>query len=148
MCFLKLDLYHSFSPDICQHIHQKTLTHIDFLTISQSTEIVAKISLSIINETNNADLKKGNTLSRNLTEIELKFLPKDMPDSIEIDIANLNVGESIHIADIKLPSNVSLATELTDDNNQPVVAITKAKTIAETEESAETSEDSKKDAET
>ncbi|MGC9064222.1 MAG: 50S ribosomal protein L25, partial [bacterium] len=52
--------------------------------------------------------KVGGVLEVVLEEIEIRCLPKDLPPHIEVDITNLNVGESIHIRDLVLPEGINL----------------------------------------
>jgi len=57
--------------------------------------------------------------------VEITVLPKDLPEYLEVDIAELSVGDTIHLTDLKLPKGVELV-ELTkgEDHDQAVVSIT------------------------
>ena len=64
------------------------------------------------------------------TELEISCLPAHLPSFIEVDLANLDVGQAIHLADLKLPEGVSATSH---DESQPIVTATVAN-VAESEE--------------
>ena len=67
-----------------------------------------------------------------VTELEISCLPANLPSFIEVDLGNLEVGQSIHLADMKLPEGVSATSH---DESLPIVTATAA-SVAETEEGA------------
>ena len=68
--------------------------------------------------------KAGNTVVHQLTEIEITCLPKSLPEFVEVDVAGLVAGDSIHLSDLKLPAGVTSA-ELAKgaDHDQSIVAL-------------------------
>ena len=85
------------------------ITHIDFLVVSQDKEIAVNVPLNFINEETCVGVKmSGGILSHIITEIEISCLPKDIPENIQVDVANLDVGDSLHIGEIKLPTGAKL----------------------------------------
>ena len=113
----------------------ETLTHIDFMPILDNKEITAKINIDVINADKNTNIKTGGTVTTTLRSIEVRCLPKDMPDSIPVDIADLEMGHTLQLSDIPLPEGLRLAKQLTKNNNQSVVTIIppKVKAAATTE---------------
>ncbi len=81
--------------------------------------------------------KAGNTVVHQLTEIEITCLPKALPEFVEVNVAGLVAGDSIHLSDLKLPSGVS-SVELAKgaDHDQSIVTV-KANKAAPAEESSE-----------
>ena len=78
----------------------------------------------------------GGLVSHTMTQLEVSCLPSALPEFLEVDLANLDVGQTLHISDIKLPSGVtSVALSHGEDHNLPVVSINKPKGTAETDES-------------
>jgi large subunit ribosomal protein L25 len=77
----------------------------------------------------------GGIISHIQSELEISCLPKDLPDNIVVDIAELEIGHSIHLSEIKLPANVELATPVDEEHDSPVVSCyePKAEKIEEVE---------------
>jgi large subunit ribosomal protein L25 len=81
------------------------ILHVDFHEISLTKEITVKVPLIAKGEP--VGVKQGGgVLQHQSWEIEIKCLPKNMPEKIEADVSSLNIGDSIHIRDLKLPSGV------------------------------------------
>ena len=75
--------------------------------------------------------------------MEVSCLPKDLPDFIEVDLLELKVGQSLHLADLKLPKGVTIPSlALGDDHNLPVVNIMAQRTAAAADEEAGEGEES------
>ena len=68
---------------------------------------------------------EGGVVVHHVNDVEIMVLPKDLPEYLEVDIANLSVGDTIHLTDLNLPEGVELV-ELTkgEDHDQAVVSIT------------------------
>ena len=98
-----------------------------------------KVSLHFINEDTCVGVKlNGGVISHSLSELEITCLPKDLPEYIEVDLADADIGTIIHISDLKLPEGVE-SVELSHgaDHDHPVAAVAKPKRAAATEEAAE-----------
>ena len=66
----------------------------------------------------------GGSLSHNLIEVEISCLPADLPEYIEVDVTELDVGASVHLSDITLPAGVALvALGQGQDHDLPVVSV-------------------------
>ena len=79
----------------------------------------------------------GGTISKQLNELEIKCLPADLPEYIEVDVSHLRLDQTIHISAVTLPKGVELATAIEDDaHDHAVVSITmpKVATTTTTEE--------------
>jgi large subunit ribosomal protein L25 len=61
-----------------------------------------------------------------LTEADISCLPKDLPEFIEVDMGNLNIGQSIHLSEIKLPSGVEFV-QLSHGNDAAVASVAKTR---------------------
>jgi large subunit ribosomal protein L25 len=75
----------------------------------------------------------GGDIFRLATELEITCLPKDLPDAIEVDMANINVGEIVHLADLTAPKGVEF-TALAHDNNIAVASVQAARVNVEVDE--------------
>ncbi|MBF0483218.1 MAG: 50S ribosomal protein L25 [Candidatus Omnitrophica bacterium] len=80
------------------------LIHLDFLRISATHELNAKVPVVSIGEP--VGLKAGGSLEHALWEIEVVCLPKNLPERLVVDVSSLEIGKSIHVSDLKLPEGV------------------------------------------
>jgi large subunit ribosomal protein L25 len=87
-----------------------TLLHADFYRVNMDRRIQVTVPLIFKGEPRGVKLQ-GGVLDTVHREIELETLPADIPDSIEIDVANLNLGDSIHLRDLTLNPNWVLVSE-------------------------------------
>lgn len=125
------------------HAYKPKVHHVDFQRIDPTQELHTKVPLHFVNAEVSPGVKvKGGILNQLATEIEVKCLAKDLPEFIQVDLANLDIGQAIHLQDLKLPSGVKAFTH-TDENIALVniVAPNGASVAEETAESnAETQE--------
>ena len=78
--------------------------HADFLAIDDKTEITAHIPAHLNGES--PGVKLGGVIEQYIHAIEITCLPDDLPETIEVDISSLNLGDSLHLGDIKYPKGV------------------------------------------
>lgn len=118
------------------HPVRNTIQHIDFQRISATEKIHVKVPFHFINEDTAPGVKlNGGLVAHALNEAEVSCLPKNLPEFIEVDLANLDIGHSIHLSEIKLPEGVEFV-QLAHGNDSAVVAINKPKVVAVEEETA------------
>jgi large subunit ribosomal protein L25 len=73
-----------------------------------------------------------------MADLEISCLPSDLPEYLEIDMAEVTLGQVVHISDIQLPKGVeSVALSHGDDHDLPVAAVNKAKGASVSEETDE-----------
>jgi len=112
------------------------ITHMDFFAVDKNKAVVVNIPIMFTNEDICSGVKlSGGIISHIQSELEISCLPKDLPDNIVVDIAELEIGHSIHLSEIKLPANVELATPVDEEHDSPVVSCyePKAEKIEEVE---------------
>lgn len=96
-----------FIRDIQLHPLKNTITHIDFYQVRMDETIRASVPLKFIGQAP-AVADMSGVLVRNIDELEVEALPKDLPRNIEVDISSLiNFDTVIHVSDIKLPEGVT-----------------------------------------
>ncbi|HPB34203.1 MAG TPA: 50S ribosomal protein L25 [Caldisericia bacterium] len=105
------------------------VTHIDFYSVSLDKSITSKVPIHFIGEPIGA--KEGGVLFRTLYEIELEAKPLDLPSFIEVNISELKIGDSIHISDLEITSNVKI---LQNPNETVVTVSTPTKEEVKVEE--------------
>ncbi len=91
--------------EIQHHPLSGKVLHVDFLAVSADQKITANIPVEPFGEA--AGVKNfGGILEQMMRSIEVECLPKDLPDVLTVDVSALNIGDTIHVSDIKLPENV------------------------------------------
>jgi large subunit ribosomal protein L25 len=109
-----------------RHPSRPKVLHVDFLRIDMNKKLTMEVPIHLMGADQAPGVKDGGILSHHLTEVEIQCLPADLPQFIELDIAQLEMGHSLHLADIVLPTGVELTVSVADEeHNQPVVSIVK-----------------------
>ncbi|MXS85343.1 50S ribosomal protein L25/general stress protein Ctc [Nitrosomonas sp. HPC101] len=109
--------------DVQMHPFKQQVLHIDFQRIKQDQKINVKIPLNFINADVAPGVKlSGGIISHVATEIEISCLPKDLPESITVDLSEMVAGSTIHTSDLNLPENVEIPALLRGDN-QPISSL-------------------------
>jgi large subunit ribosomal protein L25 len=92
---------------ICRNVQRDVVKdlprHIDFLRLHRNTRINLFIPVEFINEDISVGLKKGGTVTTVRNEVELKVTADNIPESLVVDLAELDIGDIVHISDIELP---------------------------------------------
>ena len=132
--------------DIQRHPAKALVLHMDFLRVSKTTKLTTRIPLHFINEDVCVGVKMGGGLiAHSMTELEIQCLPKDLPEYLEVDMAEVEIGQTVHISDIKLPEGVeSVALSHGEDHDLPIATVNKPKAVEE--ELSETPEKSEAEA--
>lgn len=122
--------------DLQRHPSKVEILHADFLRVSKTKKITVNVPLQFLNEDTCKGVKLGGGIMlRVMTQLEVSCLPADLPQSIDVDVADLDVGETLHISDLKLPKGVeSVALSHGPEHNLPVAAVNKAKGGGDTSE--------------
>ena len=124
--------------DLQRHPSKVQILHADFLRVSKTKKIHVNVPLHFINEDSCKGVKLGGgTIAHNVTQLEVLCLASDLPEYIEVDLADVDVGQILHISDLKLPKGVeSVALSHGADHDLPVVSVNKPKGASDTEEAA------------
>lgn len=126
--------------DIQRHAFKPKIMHMDFQRVNSRTKLTTSVPIHFLNEEVCVGFKAGGIISHQINELEVSCLPKDLPEFIEADLAMLDVGDSIHISEIKLPKGVeSVALSHGEDHDLPVASILhRGGSSEETEEEVDT----------
>ncbi|AUL99225.1 50S ribosomal protein L25/general stress protein Ctc [Rhodocyclaceae bacterium] len=115
------------------HAYKPQVLHIDFQRVDAAHKIHLKVPLHFINGENSPAVKLGGgMISHVLNELDVRCLPGDLPEFIEVDLGALEADQSIHASQIKLPKGVELVTH--GDGDPVVVTVLKAKGEAAAED--------------
>jgi len=95
--------------DMQRHPAKPIIMHVDFMRVSESEKIVMHVPLHFLNEAACVGVKKeGGVVSHQMVEIEVRCLPKDLPEFISVDLSNLQLGHIIHLSELTLPAGVEI----------------------------------------
>ncbi|MDC2972971.1 50S ribosomal protein L25/general stress protein Ctc [Gammaproteobacteria bacterium] len=105
--------------------------HADFQRVSSKTKLKVIIPINFVNEEECAGVKvDGGVVAKAIREIEIMCLAGNIPESIDVDIENLNLGDSIRLTEISLPEGSEIPG-LTDETDQMVVSVNAPKAVEE-----------------
>ncbi|MCE2593569.1 50S ribosomal protein L25/general stress protein Ctc [Motilimonas cestriensis] len=123
--------------DIQRHPFKPKIQHLDFLRVDATQKLQTVLPLHFINEDTAASVKAGGVLAKTAHEVEVSCLPGALPEFIEVDVNEIELGQTIHISDLKLPEGVE-SVELAKgaDHDQAVATVATAKGAASAEEEA------------
>ena len=128
--------------DMQRHPYKQLIMHLDFQRVDASQALRTKVQLHFLNQEKSPAGKTGGVvIMHELTEVEISCLPKDLPASIEVDLANLDVGAVVHLSGLKLPAGVEIpALKLGKEYDVAVVVAKHGKEEAETTAAPEAAE--------
>ena len=107
--------------DVQYHPFRQLILHVDFQRVDAKKKLHTKVPLHFMNQETNPAVKTGGAIiSHVVTELEVECLPADLPEFLEIDLAKIEAGQTMHAKDIPLPKGVSLTVSVEAEN--PVVA--------------------------
>ena len=88
------------------------IVHADFQVVDMKKEIDTEVSLSLVGEAKGT--KEGGVLQQSLYEISLKGLPQDIPSSIDVDVSDLGINDTITVGDIKVDKKLEITHNAED----------------------------------
>ena len=111
--------------DLQRHPAKRQILHIDLQRILEDEEIRRNVPIHFLNEAIAVGVKQsGGKVSHVMTEVVGVWLPKNLPEYLEVDIADLELDELRYISDLKLPEGVSIpALAQGEEADQPIVSI-------------------------
>lgn len=125
----KKDNFSVMIKEIQYHPLTEHILHIDFMKVSLEEKIKVRVPLNFKGEPKG--VKEGAVLDYILREIEIEAFPLDIPEKIDVDVSNLEIGHSLHVRDVIFPDNLKVVTHAED---------TIAALVAKIEEKEETAE--------
>ncbi|MEQ8407298.1 MAG: 50S ribosomal protein L25/general stress protein Ctc [Gammaproteobacteria bacterium] len=122
--------------DLQRHPAKPFIVHADFLRVRADQEITVNVPVHFTNEEKCKGVRLGGgNLIKNMNEIEISCLPKDLPEYLEVDVTELDIGDSIHLSEVNFPAGVQ-SVELShgEEHDLPVVAVQAPRSEAEVDE--------------
>lgn len=93
---------------IQRHPYKPKIEHIDFLRINPKEKIVMHVPVHFKGDHEAPGLKEGGVFMHLMNSIEIRCLPANLPEAIEIDVSGFNIDDTISLSELKLPKDVEL----------------------------------------
>src|SRR6266478_1895187 len=119
--------------EVQHHPLSGQVLHVDFHEVAENEKVTVMVPVETVGEA--VGVKTGGgVLEHVLFKIKARSLPKDLPEVITVDVSHLNIGQAVHLGEIKAPEGV----EILGDKQIPVISVAQPRT--EEEEAAEAAE--------
>lgn len=116
------------------HPFRQQVQHIDFQRVSADEKIHMQVPLHFVNADQSPAMKtQGGIITHVMNEIDIRCLPADLPEFVEVDLSQITVGHSIHLRELKLPKGVEVVLK---GGGNPTVASAQIPKAAIAEEEA------------
>ncbi len=127
--------------DLQRHPAKPFILHVDFQRVSEHDEIRMTVPLHFVNEDKAPGVKAGGEVSHMLADVEILCEAGNLPEYIEVDLGGMEIGDMLHLSDLKLPAGVKLAALSHGEESEDAAVVTihapHAKAAEETEAEAE-----------
>ena len=120
--------------EVQRDIVKGTLMHVDFLRIRRDVAIQVNVPIHLVGES--VGVKEGGVTEHHLWELHVETLPGNVPESIEADITDLNIGDSLHVTDLTVPDDVTVLS----DADETIVSIVTPQVLVVEEPEGEAAE--------
>ena len=87
-------------------------THVDFLRVDLKKKIGAIVAIELVGTEDAPGITEGGILDQPTREVNVEALPTDIPESIQIDVSGLSIGDSVALSDAVVPGDVTLLDDL------------------------------------
>jgi large subunit ribosomal protein L25 len=102
------DTYLTMPREVQRDIVRGTLLHVDFLRIRRDVAIQVDVPIHLTGES--VGVNEGGVVEHHLWELRIECLPANVPESIQADISNLAIGDSLHVSDLRIPQHLTVLT--------------------------------------
>ena len=118
--------------DYQMHPFRPLILHVDFQRVAADKKIHMNVPLHFVNAEVSPGVKvAGGLVEHVMKELEISCLPKDLPEFIEVDLATLQAGHSLHLSSLKLPQGVEAIVPKGEDPTVATIVIPKVMTAEE-----------------
>ncbi len=107
--------------DLQRHPSKPVVLHADFQRIAEDQKIKLQVPLAFVNFEKSAAAKAAAKFAQEASTVEILCLPKDLPEVLNVDLSNIELGQIAHLSDIVLPEGVEVvALRRGEDHDQSV----------------------------
>ncbi len=103
--------------EVQSHPWKRNIHHISFFSPSDERDVVVVVPIKIVGTA--IGIKQGGILEQMVTDVKVRCLPTNIPESLEMDISNVDIGGSFSVADLQLPEGITVL----DDPNKGIISI-------------------------
>ncbi|MCZ6643992.1 MAG: 50S ribosomal protein L25/general stress protein Ctc [Gammaproteobacteria bacterium] len=124
--------------DLQRHPASEKVLHVDFLRVSADKAIQVQVPLRFVGEEDCVGVKmSGGIISHTVTEVEISCLPADLPEYLEVFVAELDLGDTVHLSELSLPEGVTIPALLHGEERDVTVVSVQIPRVAVEEEEEE-----------
>lgn len=117
--------------DLQRHPVKNIPTHLDLQRVDENQKLTMRVPLHFINEATCHGVKEqGGEIHHDISEVEVSCLPRDLPEYLEVDMAAVNIGHTVHLSDLTLPKGVQLV-QLMHNHDLAVANVHAVKVVVE-----------------
>lgn len=117
---------------IQRHPAKPLVLHIDFMRVDNTHKLKVHVPLHFVNEAISVGVKKGGVVNHSMADVEVTCMPTALPEYIEVDLANVDIGDIVHLSNLVLPAGVEVSVLAQGpEHDHPVVQIVKSKQVSE-----------------
>jgi large subunit ribosomal protein L25 len=121
--------------DLQRHPSKPFVQHMDLQRVSEAEKLRMNVPLHFIGEEDAPGVKAGGMVSHEIIEVEIECLPRDLPEYVEVDVSGLDIGDSLHLSDLKMPEGaVLLELARGEGHDLGVVSVHAKRVVEEVEE--------------
>ncbi|MBU2978871.1 50S ribosomal protein L25/general stress protein Ctc [Alteromonas sp. C1M14] len=110
--------------DMQRHPYKPKIMHVDFQRIIAGEKLTTSVPLHFVNEAQSEAIKAGGIAEHHVNEIDITCLPKDLPEFVEVDMANVDMDHTVHLSDLTLPAGVSSIELAKGDETHDLAVVT------------------------
>ena len=119
--------------EVTRHPLKETIQHVDLLEVLMTQNITVEIPIHLTGKAEGQDL--GGIVQHGARKVKIECLPSAIPDSLDVDITSLGIGDVLHLRDVSLPEGVNLIDE--PDTTVVSVVAPAAEVVVKTAEEVE-----------
>ncbi|MCH9673935.1 MAG: 50S ribosomal protein L25/general stress protein Ctc [Gammaproteobacteria bacterium] len=131
--------------DLQRHPSTSRVMHMDFMRVSATQTISMQVPLHFEKEDEAPGVRQGGSVMHFITDVDIVCLPANLPEYLVVDMSALEIGDSVLLSQIPLPSGVEIPA-LAQDNDQPIAAVQAARASDDDVEASEDEGDAAGDA--
>ena len=128
--------------DMQRHPFKPKVTHMDFLRVSDNKEIHMQVPLHFINEESCVGVKNGGLIQHQMNTVEVVCAAKNLPEYLEVDVADMDINDVLHLSDIKLGKGIQIADLIQGDDHDHAIVTVSRRGVSEEASSEEDGEES------
>ena len=123
--------------DFQWHAYKTLVMHVDFQRVDPNTKLHKKVPLHFVGEAESPAVKlSAAVISHIRTELDIKCLPKDLPEFIEVNLSSIKAGETLHVSQLTLPAGVETVLHPGEDPSIAAAVLPRGAIEAAAEEGA------------